>query len=113
MLPLPTCRSIVEGHATCDVHVMRSLPLLRVFPFGASTGKRAILSTSAAEEAVKALGEEDELMLLNALKLVASIAVHPGENNCVQACSMYSMYVCLSVSVCLSISKYLCMMYLA
>ncbi|CAM9977107.1 unnamed protein product [Pylaiella littoralis] len=40
-------------------------------------GKRAVLSTSAAEEAVKALGEHDDVLLLNALKLVASIAAHP------------------------------------
>lgn len=36
------------------------------------------MSTSAAEEAVKALGEHDDVLLLNALKLVASIAAHPG-----------------------------------
>lgn len=36
------------------------------------------MSTSAAEEAVKALGERDDVLLLNALKLVASIAAHPG-----------------------------------
>eukprot|EP00752_Nemacystus_decipiens_P009611 g8588.t1 len=40
-------------------------------------GKRAILSTSAAEEAVRALGERDDVLLLNALKLIASIAAHP------------------------------------
>lgn len=36
------------------------------------------MSTPAAEEAVKALREEDDVLLLNALKLVASIAAHPG-----------------------------------
>eukprot|EP00903_Cladosiphon_okamuranus_P009251 g8827.t1 len=40
-------------------------------------GKRAILSTSAAEEAVRALGETDDVLILNGLKLVASIAAHP------------------------------------
>lgn len=44
----------------------------------ANIGKRAILSTAAAEEAVKALGEDNDVLLLNALKLVASIAAHPG-----------------------------------
>lgn len=38
------------------------------------------MSTSAAEEAVRALGERDDVLLLNALKLVASIAAHPGKN---------------------------------
>lgn len=42
-------------------------------------GKRAILSTSAAEDVVKTLTEKDEILLLNALKLIASIAAHPGE----------------------------------
>lgn len=70
-------------------------------PLVASTGKRAILSTTAAEEAVKALGEEDELLLLNALKLVASIAAHPGKKKfCVRAAckSMYiRTYVCMCI----------------
>ncbi|CAM9454043.1 unnamed protein product, partial [Ectocarpus sp. 13 AM-2016] len=38
---------------------------------------RAILSTSAVEESVKALRERDDVLLLNALKLIASIAAHP------------------------------------
>ena len=42
-------------------------------------GKRAILLTPAAEEAVKAMREHDDILILNALKLVASIAAHPGD----------------------------------
>eukprot|EP00904_Undaria_pinnatifida_P007150 jgi/Undpi1/3565/HiC_scaffold_16.g06937.m1 len=41
-------------------------------------GKRAVLLTPAAEEAVKAMSEHDDILILNALKLIASIAAHPG-----------------------------------
>lgn len=78
-----TCQQL-DVRRTCDA----GTAVVADVPLGASTGKRAILSTSAAEEAVKALGEEDGLLLLNALKLVASIAAHPGENRCVHACCM-------------------------
>ncbi|CAM9585563.1 unnamed protein product [Discosporangium mesarthrocarpum] len=40
-------------------------------------GKRAVLSTKVAEGAIKALGEKDHVVVLNALKLIASIAAHP------------------------------------
>lgn len=74
----PPC-SFASSPLLLPLLVRRLPPLAPRSPTTRPSGKRAILSTTAAEEAVRALGERDDVLLLNALKLIASIAAHPGK----------------------------------
>jgi hypothetical protein len=69
-------------HCTCgDVHSAALGTLMIITSVDA--GKRAFLQTGAVPLAVAALaGGSQELAKLNALKLIASIAAHPGTSYC-------------------------------